>query len=227
MYRASARDLNSYLWVADPRQVTLGSGHPWPSPFGQAPPVQIRSGRICLCLSKDNFAGSKIGRALVRPEGGPRHGWRGSKVTKRNDTPEPPTPPCASRRNRRSPNSPGAEQRASGSTKSLAKTPGLARCSARSDGDGRNSSRTFTPRCFPTSRMAHPSIASLGPSARRGARGIARVARQHRDVLSGDRRARGAKRRGISRHPGRAFFGYFLCTSKESNPGCRGGATRN
>ena len=53
---------DAYLWVADPRQVPLDSDHPWSSPSGQASPVQIRSDRICLCLSKDNFAGSKIGR---------------------------------------------------------------------------------------------------------------------------------------------------------------------
>jgi len=57
--------------------------------------------------------------------------------------------------------------------------------------------------------MARASIASLGPSARRGARGIARVARQDRDVLSGDRRDRGAKRSGVSRHSGRVSFGSF------------------
>jgi hypothetical protein len=56
--------MKTYWWVADPRQVTLDSGHPWPSPFGLPSAVQIRSHRICLCLSKDNFAGSKIGRAL-------------------------------------------------------------------------------------------------------------------------------------------------------------------
>jgi hypothetical protein len=43
--------------------VALDSGHPWPSPCGQTASVQIRSRRICLCLPKDNFAGSKIGRA--------------------------------------------------------------------------------------------------------------------------------------------------------------------
>ena len=56
--------------------------------------------------------------------------------------------------------------------------------------------------CCSKPRMAHPSIASLGPSARRGARWIARVARRDKDVPSGDRRAQGAKRRGYSRHPG-------------------------
>ncbi|OGI55480.1 MAG: hypothetical protein A3D32_02860 [Candidatus Muproteobacteria bacterium RIFCSPHIGHO2_02_FULL_60_13] len=66
--------------------------------------------------------------------------------------------------------------------------------------------------------MARASIASLGPSARRGARGIARVARQDRDVLSGDRRDRGAKRSGVSRHSGVFLLVPFLCTSKEKEP---------
>jgi hypothetical protein len=30
----------------------------------------------------------------------------------------------------------------------------------------------------------------------------------------------GEKRRKLSRHPGACFFGYFLCTSKDSIPGC-------
>jgi hypothetical protein len=64
-------------------------------------------------------------------------------------------------------------------------------------------------------RMARPSIASLGPSARRGAGGIPRVARQHKDVLSGDRRARGAKRRGMLRHPGGLFFRPFLLAEQK------------
>jgi hypothetical protein len=142
----------AYLWVADSRQVTLVSDHPWSSPFGQPSAIQIRSRRICLCPDKDNFAGSKIGRASARPQG-PRHGWRGPKVTKRN-------PPRSLRRAHyaryparlaaagRSPNSPGAEQRASGSIRSLATTPGLARCSARSDGGLSNPSQSGTRRCF-------------------------------------------------------------------------------
>ena len=43
-------------------------------------------------------------------------------------------PHCASRRNRRSPQLAGRKLRASGSIRSLATPPGLARCSARSDG---------------------------------------------------------------------------------------------
>ena len=58
------------------------------------------------------------------------------------------------------------------------------------------------------------SIYDIVPrSARPGKRG-ARELRPPHSV--GD----GAKTRG------RAFFGSFLCTSKESHPGCRGGATR-
>jgi hypothetical protein len=58
-------------------------------------------------------------------------------------------------------------------------------------------------------RMAHPSIASRGPGTRRAARGIAPVARRHKDVPSGDCRARGVKRRGHSRHPGVLSLGDF------------------
>jgi len=44
-------------------------------------------------------------------------------MDERKGRPEPPNTSCASRQNRRSPNSPGAQQRASGSIKSLANTP--------------------------------------------------------------------------------------------------------
>jgi len=221
---------DAYLWVADPRQVTLDSDHPWPSPFGQLSAVQIRSHRICLCPDKDNFAGSKIERASARPQG-PRQGRRGPKVTKRN-------PPRSLRRANfarsparlaaveRSPNSPGAIQRASGSIRSLATTPGLARCSAHSDGGLSKPLQTIPPEVFSTPRMARANLASRGPSARRGARGIARMARRHRDVPSGHRRARGARRRGVSRHSGGLLFGYFLLAGQEKvTRGCRGRST--
>jgi hypothetical protein len=48
---------------------------------------------------------------------------RAKKRNQKKHAPKPPKTPCASRRNRRSPNSPGAEQRASGSIKSLATSP--------------------------------------------------------------------------------------------------------
>src|SRR3989344_3264140 len=38
------------------------------------------------------------------------------------------------------------------------------------------------------------------------------------DASLGQRRDPKLRRRGSVRHPGRAFFGFFLCTSKERNP---------
>ena len=147
----------------------------------------------------------------------------------RKHAPESPTASCASRRNRRSPNSPGACTRGapirgapvrrhgsppdfheysaspSGSIKSLATAPIPAAMLGGGYGDPKKPSRTLRRAVF-KSRMAHPSIASLWPSARRGARGIARMARRHREVPSGHRRARGAKRRRMLRHPGCLSF---------------------
>jgi hypothetical protein len=68
----------------------------------------------------------------------------------------------------RSPNSPGAEKRASGSIRSLATAPGLAQCSVRDTGGEQPTSDRYV-EVFSTPRMAHPSTAWLGASARRGA----------------------------------------------------------
>ena len=74
-------------WLRPCALGSLDSDPPLSSPGRQASPVQIRSRRICLGSCKDNFAGSKIGRALrarrVRATDG-----AGPKETKRKHAPE-------------------------------------------------------------------------------------------------------------------------------------------
>jgi len=70
--------------------------------------------------------------------------------------------------------------------------------------------------------MARASIASLGPSARRGARGIARVARQDREVLSGDRMPETRCAAGCRAMRARFLLVSFLCANKEKKPRVQG-----
>src|SRR3989344_1878715 len=64
-------------------------------------------------------------------------------------------------------------------------------------------------------RMARPSIASLCPPARRGAGGkpVRRTRGRDADAPLRDLQGKGAKRREMLRHPGRAFF-LFLFFSR-------------
>ena len=131
----------SNLWVADPRQVTLDSGHPWPSPFGQTASVQIRSCRICLCLSKEKSPKEKTPRSRRRLPA--LLAGIGARLTRRALN-----------------NAPRARSKVS-------RIPRFRlRCSAAATGP----ENPIAWRCaFFQPRMAHPSPVRLWASARRGA----------------------------------------------------------
>jgi len=80
-------------WVAFARAI------PGPRPYGQPVAAQIRSRRICLCLPKDNFAGSKIGRTQCARRARAKDG-AGQKRRKERAPPglRPPTSRVPSRR---------------------------------------------------------------------------------------------------------------------------------
>jgi len=93
-------------------------------------------------------------------------------------------------------------------------------------GDLSNPPQTGTRRCFqhPVWRTRAPQ--GFGRAPRRGsAQGCARQVHETGSLVGPAPGSKAAERRTV-RHPGACFFGYFLCTSKESNPGCGAGASR-
>jgi hypothetical protein len=131
----------------------------------------------------------------------------------------------------RSPNSPAAVKRGSGSIMRLATPPGLARCSARDTG---RLATHLRPWRGDFSKPPYPQITMWISGARGFHIPVARA--EYRRPTGGSQASPcssraaywaadelasarwGEERRGMSRAPGRAFFGFFLCTSKERNP---------
>ena len=85
-------------------------------------------------------------------------------------------------------------------------------------GDLSNPPQTGTRRCFqhPVWRTRAPQ--GFGRAPRRGsAQGCARQVHETGSLVGPAPGSKAAERRTV-RHPGACFFGYFFCTSKESNP---------
>ena len=75
-------------------------------------------------------------------------------------------------------------------------------------------------------RMARASGAVLWPKTRRGARGIARVVRRHREVPSDHFHAKDEPRAGCRAIRACFLLVTSLCTSKEKSPWLGGGASQ-
>lgn len=80
------------------------------------------------------------------------------------------------------------------------------------------------PPCSFSKPVWRARIASLGPSARRGARGIARVVRQDKDVLSDDRMPEARSTAGCRAIRAAFSFAHFFWPSKRNGP-ARGAET--
>jgi len=93
-------------------------------------------------------------------------------------------------------------------------------------GDLSNPPQTGTRRCFQHPVWCTRAPQGFGRAPRRGsAQGCARQVHETGSLVGPAPGSKAAERRTV-RHPGACFFGYFLCTSKESNPGCGAGASR-